>query len=148
MYTNFIEEIQKRIEPNKPGIRKNADTVISKKENGKLIPIYTPPHGEKNLRNHLHNLDEFINNHKDKIHPLIKAGILHYQFECIHPFMDGNGRTGRILIILYLIFTKKLKYPILFLSQYINKNKSEYYKIFQKAHETNDITNMIIFILK
>ena len=148
MYTNFIEEIQKCIEPNKAGIRKNADTVISKKENGQLIPIYTPPQGEKHLRDLLHNLDQFINDHNDTIHPLIKAGVIHYQFECIHPFMDGNGRTGRILIILYLIFTKKLWYPILFLSQYINKNKSDYYKIFQKAHETNDITDMIIFILK
>ena len=73
MYANFIEEIQKRIEPNKPGIRKNDDTVISKKENGQLIPIYTPPQGEKHLRDLLHNLDECINDNEDGLHPLIKA---------------------------------------------------------------------------
>lgn len=147
VYTNFITDIQKRIEPNKSGVRKNNDTVISKIENGKTTPIYTPPQWEKVLRDYLQNLDDFINDTKDDIHPLIKAGIIHYQFECIHPFMDGNGRTWRILVILYLIFTEKLEYPILFLSKYINKNKAQYYKIFQKAHETNDITDMIKFIL-
>lgn len=132
----------------KSGIRKNTDTVIAKEEDGILIPIYTPPQGEQKLRNYLHNLDEYINNSNDDIHPLIKAGIIHYQFECIHPFIDGNGRTGRILILLYLISTNKLEYPILFLSKYINKNKKEYYEIFQKTHASNNPNDMIIFILK
>jgi len=62
--------------------------------------------------------------------------------------MDGNGRTGRILILLYLLMTKKLEYPVLFLSDYINKNKNKYYQIFQKTHRTNDLKEMILFILE
>lgn len=147
IYTKFIEDVQARIEPNKSGVRKNTDTVICKHENGKDIPIYTPPQWERVLRNYLQNLDDFMNNHEDWLHPLIKAWIIHYQFECIHQFMDGNGRTGRILIILYLVLAGKLTYPALFLSQYINKHKSAYYQIFQKAHKTHDIEPMIKFIL-
>jgi len=88
-----------------------------------------------------------MNTNDDGLHPLIKSAIIHYQFECIHPFMDGNGRTGRILILLYLISTQKLEYPILFLSKYINKHKKDYYDLFQKTHSTNNLTDMIAFIL-
>jgi Fic family protein len=73
---------------------------------------------------------------------------LHAQFEAIHPFYDGNGRTGRILIILYLLLTEKLEYPVLFLSEYINRNKAEYYRALQIAHETADYKEIILYMLQ
>ena len=148
IYTNFICDIQKIIEPMNAGIRKNIDTVIAREENNTMIPIYTPPQWEQTLRDYLHNLEVYINTHDDGLHPLIKSAIIHYQFECIHPFMDGNWRTGRILILLYLISTQKLEYPILFLSKYINRHKKDYYALFQKTHSTNNLTDMIAFILR
>jgi Fic family protein len=88
-----------------------------------------------------------MNNFDDDIDALIKMPVLHYQFESIHPFYDGNGRTGRILNILYLILSKKLDFPILFLSEYINKNKSKYYDLLNKTHENSDYSDIIIYFL-
>jgi Fic family protein len=79
---------------------------------------------------------------------LIKLAILHYQFESIHPFYDGNGRTGRILNILYLIINELLDIPILYLSSYINENKSEYYKLLNKVNITDEWEEWILYILK
>jgi Fic family protein len=78
----------------------------------------------------LSNLEQYINT-QDEIDPLIKLAIIHYQFESIHPFPDGNGRTGRILMILYLVLTKLLDLPILYLSEYINEHKTQYYQVLQ-----------------
>jgi Fic family protein len=77
----------------------------------------------------LGNLEQFMNTIDDDIDPLIKLGVLHYQFESIHPFYDGNGRTGRMLLILYLLLTEKLDYPVLFISEFINQNRSQYYQL-------------------
>src|SRR5690606_565766 len=88
--------------------------------------IYTPPSGEVVLRAKLANLEKFINE-KDALDPLIKMAIMHYQFEAIHPFTDGNGRTGRILLLLYLKIEKLLDVHALYLSEYIIKNKTAYY---------------------
>lgn len=108
--------------------------------------MYTPPEGEKVIRDLLSNLEKFINA-QDTIEPLIKTGVIHYQFESIHPFYDGNGRTGRMLMILFLVLMGKLDYPVLFLSDYIHKNRTKYYQILHKAHELNDYTQIILFIL-
>ena len=107
-------ELQALIEPNKKGIRKLPGTVIA---SGSKI-LYTPPEGEQIIRRLLSNLEEFIHT-EDDIDPLIKVGVIHHQFESIHPFYDGNGRIGRILILLYLILQKKITRPVLFLSSYI-----------------------------
>lgn len=90
--------------------------------------IYTPPEGEKLLRQKMANWEHFLHNERD-LDPLVRMAIGHYQFEAIHPFEDGNGRTGRILNILFLIDQKLLDLPILYLSRYINENRPDYYKL-------------------
>lgn len=85
---------------------------------------------------------------EDDIDPLIKMPVIHYQFESIHPFYDGNGRTGRILNVLYLVMTGKLDFPILFLSEYINKTRSEYYRLFNKTRNEGNYNEFIIYLLE
>ena len=123
--TNILVEIQSIIEHNNAGIRKIPGTVLKNSKTGEVV--YTPPETEKEVREYLKNLEEYINT-DDMIDPLIKLAIIHYQFESIHPFHDGNGRTGRILNVLYLVLQQKLSLPILYLSKYINSTKEEYYK--------------------
>lgn len=139
-----IIQIQQIIEPNKHGIRTLAGTVIA---DGQWHVIYTPPHGKTVILDLLTNLEIFINTHDDDIYPLIKTGVIHFQFEAIHPFYDGNGRTGRILMILYLTMTKLLDYPVLFLSGYIYQHKQQYYEILQYTQKTSDYTKIINYIL-
>jgi len=128
-YNSFIN-IQKIVEPNKTGIRKIPWTLIA---DWMWNAVYTPPEWKTNIDRLLRNLEDFMNDFDDDIDPLIKMPVLHYQFESIHPFYDGNWRTGRILNILYLILWKKLDVPILFLSEYINKNKALYYSLLNRT---------------
>lgn len=109
--TNTLVKIQGTIEHNRAGIRKLPGTELKNSVTGKTI--YTPPQGEKEIRNYLKNLEDFINNNDDGIDPLIKVCLIHYQFESIHPFYDGNGRTGRILNILYLVLNNLLQKKLL-----------------------------------
>ena len=119
--------------------------------------IYTPPLGINGLaiNEKLDNFLEFAhseydydnNGNKEKIDPLIKMAIMHYQFEAIHPFADGNGRTGRVVNILYLVKEGLLKNPILYLSRYINVSKNEYYRNLQNVTENNDWETWIVYIL-
>ncbi|NDK08931.1 Fic family protein [Candidatus Gracilibacteria bacterium] len=141
---NFLIELQSIIESNNAGIRKLSGTVIA---NSMKEVLYTPPTGEDNIIKLLTNLERFINNFDDDIDALIKMPVIHYQFESIHPFYDGNGRTGRMLNVLYLVLAKKLDYPILFLSEYINKTKQEYYKLLGRTTETGDYSDFIIYLL-
>ena len=133
------------IEHNKAGIRKNPGTKLVNSKTGKII--YTPPQEEKEIRDLLKNLENYINE-KDDIDPLIKMTLIHYQFESIHPFYDGNGRTGRILNVLYLVLNNLLDSPILYLSNYINKNKEEYYRLFTEFRENDNYEDWILYILK
>ena len=95
------------------------------------------------------NLADYINiDNKEDLDPLIKMAIIHFQFESIHPFTDGNGRTGRIINILYLVLKGLLDTPILYHSRYIIQNKSEYYKLLQKVRDTDEWEDWILFILK
>lgn len=142
--TNILVEIQSIIEHNHAGIRKIPGTVLKNSKTGEIV--YTPPETEKEVREYLKNLEEYINT-DDMIDPLIKLAIIHYQFESIHPFYDGNGRTGRILNILYLVLKDLLDSPILYLSRYINDNKQTYYKLFKEVRETNNFEEWIIYIL-
>ncbi len=142
--TNIIIEIQKQIEHNNAGIRKLPGTVLKNDKTGEIV--YTPPETEEEIREYLKNLEEYINNN-DNVDPLIKVAIIHYQFESIHPFYDGNGRTGRIINILYLILAGLLDSPILYLSKYIIKNKSEYYKLFNKIRETQNFEEWVMYFL-
>lgn len=144
--TNILVEIQSMVEHNKAGIRKTPGTKLINSTTNEII--YTPPQDEKEIRKLLKNLEDYINENNDNVDPLIKMALIHYQFETIHPFYDGNGRTGRILNILYLVLNDLLDSPILYLSNYINKNKQEYYKLFTEFRENDNYEDWIIYILK
>lgn len=144
--TNVLVELQSMIEPNKTGIRKTPGTNLVNSKTGEII--YNPPQAESEIRDLLKNLEDYINNNGDEVDPLIKMALIHYQFETIHPFYDGNGRTGRILNVLYLVLNNLLTSPILYLSNYINKSKDTYYKLFNEFRENNKYEEWIIYILK
>lgn len=144
--TNVLVELQEMIEHNKAGVRKNPGTKLVNSKSGEVI--YIPPQDEKEIRDLLKNLEDYINEADDEVDPLIKMALIHYQFESIHPFYDGNGRTGRILNVLYLVLNNLLDSPILYLSNYINKNKEEYYRLFTEFRENNNYEEWIIYILK
>lgn len=141
--TNLCIEIVQCIKQNTAGIRTTPGTTLS---NIKGEIIYTPPSGEDIIREKMANLETFINEN-DSIDPLIKMAISHYQFEAIHPFSDGNGRTGRILLLLQLKLEQLLDIPALFLSEYIIKNKDTYYKGLRAVTEKNDWSKFIIYML-
>jgi Fic family protein len=149
---NDIIKIQSILEPNKTGVRKIPGTVIGAIRNGKVETLYTPPEGYGIIIDLLSNFEKVFNlqtnhNNWNEIDPLIQFSILHHQFESIHPFYDGNGRTGRILMILFLVISKTIKYPVLFLSGYILENKVEYYQCLNQTTETGDYTKLVIYFL-
>lgn len=141
--TNLCIEIMQCIKQNSSTIRTTPGTTLS---NAKGEVIYTPPSGESVIREKLANLEKFVND-ESKLDPLIKLALLHYQFEAIHPFSDGNGRTGRILLLLYLKLEKLLDIPAIYLSEYIIKNKVEYYKRLKQVTEREDWESWIMYIL-
>ncbi|MCQ2975682.1 MAG: Fic family protein [Bacteroidales bacterium] len=148
---NIIKQIQQKLEGNKAGFRKVPGTAL-KRTDGSIV--YTPPQDGVMIEKLMANLETFINDQSIcDIDPLIKVAIIHHQFESIHPFYDGNGRTGRIINVLYLVATDLLELPILYLSRYITHNKSEYYKLIQDIRCNNgnnfkEWEKWILFILK
>ncbi len=141
--TNLCIEIVQCIKQNNSGIRTSIGTTLS---NTKGEIIYTPPTGEDVIREKMADLEKFINQY-DKMDPLIKMAISHYQFEAIHPFSDGNGRTGRILLLLQLKLEHLLDIPALFLSDYIIKHKEMYYMHLRNVTEKNNWTDYILYML-
>lgn len=141
--TNLCIKLVQEIKQNTSSIRATPGTALL---NNKGKVIYTPPSGENTIRNKLANLEKFTNEN-DKIDPLIKMAIMHYQFEAIHPFTDGNGRTGRILLLLYLKLEKLLEIPAIYLSEYIIDNKSNYYKYLREVTEKSYWENYILYML-
>ncbi|PKH01366.1 addiction module protein [Psychromonas sp. MB-3u-54] len=125
-------------------VRKITGTAISNKAIGGVV--YTPPVGESVIRDLLSNWEKFLHN-DDDIDPLIKLAASHYQFEAIHPFHDGNGRTGRILNVLYLVEKGLLTLPILYLSRYIVQNKADYYRLLNEVTAHESWEEWILFIL-
>jgi len=144
---NCILKIQARLEENNAGFRKICGTALKNEKTGEII--YTPPQNISQIEKLMTNLEKFINDENIcDLDSLIKIAIIHHQFESIHPFYDGNGRTGRIINILYLVKQKLLHSPILYLSRYINKNKANYYKLLQKIRTNNNAwEEWILFIL-
>lgn len=142
---NDIVNIQQELVSNTAGIRSTPGTVLKNDLTGEII--YTPPQDKAEI---LDLLTNFINhfNQPDDLSPLINLAILHYQFESIHPFYDGNGRTGRILNILYLIINNLIDVPILYLSSYIISNKPEYYRLLNQTNATGKWEEWIMFMLK
>ena len=144
--TNMLIEIQGVIEQNKAGIRRLHGTELRNSLTGDIV--YTPPQSEQEVSEYLSNLEVYINDDSDGVDPLIKLAVIHYQFEAIHPFYDGNGRTGRILNVLYLVLKELLDSPILYLSRYILENKASYYNLLNSVQNNQDnYEEWILFIL-
>ena len=131
---NDIKHVQEILEQNTAGFRTTPGTQLKRENDGAVI--YTPPQDGMAIVQYMSNLEQFINDdHLSQLDPLIKMAIIHHQFESIHPFYDGNGRTGRIINILYLVITGLLDLPILYLSRYITHNKGEYYRLIQAIRD-------------
>jgi Fic family protein len=126
-------------------IRATPGTALVNDRTGKVI--YTPPEGASRLRTMLSNWERYIHN-EDKIDPLIVLAVMHYQFEAIHPFTDGNGRTGRVFNLLFLIEKGLLKIPVLYLSQYIIRHKSDYYRLLLSVTADAAWESWILFMLR
>lgn len=120
-------------------------TTLANQTTGKVI--YTPPVGEPLLRDLLGNWADFLHQ-EDGIDPLIKMAVSHYQFEAIHPFTDGNGRTGRVLNVLYLIEQELLTMPTLYLSHYIVRNKADYYRLLNEVTSDQAWEAWVLYLLK
>ena len=143
--TNIITSIQEEVEHNQAGIRSVAGTVIKNNVTGEIVHV--PPQEKAEILEYMKNLEEYINNDDDMVDPLIKLAMIHYQFESIHPFYDGNGRTGRIINILYLVLKDLIDTPILYLSKYIIRNKIKYYDLFKETRDSGNFEEWIIYIL-
>lgn len=134
--SSVIKEIQRLLEHNSAGFRSVPGTALKRTDG---VVIYTPPQDKQTIMELMYNLERFINDDSlNDIDPLIKLAIIHHQFESIHPFYDGNGRSGRIICVLYLVLTGRLDLPILYLSRYITHNKGEYYRLIQAIRDKNN----------
>ena len=143
---NDIIEIQSELEKNNAGFRKLPGTALKNATTGEIV--YTPPQDYNTIRELMTNLERFINDETlSDFDPLVKMAIIHYQFESIHPFYDGNGRTGRIINVLYLVMNDLLDLPILYLSRYIIEHKGEYYKLLQEVRETDNWENWVLYLI-
>ncbi|MCY3689799.1 MAG: Fic family protein [Gammaproteobacteria bacterium] len=143
---NRILQIHRELEQNDSGLRKLPGTVLRNEQSGEVV--YTPPQDLAEIVDLMSNLEQFINDPDFcDADPLVKMAVIHYQFESIHPFYDGNGRTGRIINILYLVIQRLLDIPVLYLSRYIIEHKSEYYALLQSTRETGDWEDWILFML-
>lgn len=142
--TNLFVEIVRIIKQTELDVRAIPGVVL-KNDAGDVV--YTPPAGDAVIRDKLSNLEKFIHA-DDDIDPLIKMAVMHYQFEAIHPFPDGNGRTGRILNLLYLVDKGLLDIPMLFLSRYIMANKPGYYEGLRGVTEQHNWENWLLYMLR
>lgn len=144
---NLILEIQKIVKKQESGFRTLPGTDLKNFITGEVV--YTPPQLKDDIIRLMNNLEKIINEEKlYPIDPLIKMAVIHYQFESIHPFYDGNGRTGRIINILYLVLNQLLDIPILYLSRYIIQNKERYYNLLQSVRENGNWEEWVLYILK
>lgn len=141
---NVFIHITQTIKNNTKGIRDGQENTRLTDGLGRVI--YIPPQDKAHIDALLQNLESYIQQ-KNGLDPLIKMGIIHYQYESIHPFPDGNGRSGRITNILYLLQQKKIEYPISYLSRYIMNRQSEYYRGFEKVKQQNDWYAWLTYLL-
>ena len=143
---NNILSIQEILEENKAGFRKVPGTTLKNDFSGEVV--YNPPQNANTILELMRNFENHFNqSNLSDYDPILKMAILHFQFESIHPFYDGNGRTGRILNILYLVGEHLLDIPILYLSRYIIKNKREYYTRLQHVRDDNDWENWLLYMI-
>lgn len=143
---NDIIAIQSELEKNNAGFRKVSGTALKNSTTGEIV--YTPPQDYDTILDLMTNLEQYINDERmSEFDTLVKMAIIHYQFESIHPFYDGNGRTGRIINVLYLVMNDLLNLPILYLSRYIIEHKADYYKLLQEVRETDNWENWVLYML-
>jgi Fic family protein len=140
----YIVEIQKELEQNDAGVRRQSGTNLKNAQTGEVV--FVPPQEYEEIESLLTNLESYMNE-PNELDALVNMAIIHYQFETIHPFYDGNGRTGRIINILYLILQELLELPILYLSNYIIKNKSDYYRLLQEVRTNENWEAWILYML-
>jgi Fic family protein len=143
---NYILQIQEVVEQNRAGFRKLPGTKLLNDITGEVV--YTPPQDNDTIVALMNNLEHFINDDTMMdVDPLVKMAIIHHQFESIHPFYDGNGRTGRIINILYLVQKKLLHLPVLYLSRYIISHKNDYYRLLQQVRVNDNWEEWLLFML-
>lgn len=142
--TRTAEQVCTRIKGAEMQVRRVPGTALANQATGEVI--YTPPVGEDVLRSMLANWERYLHEARD-IDPLVRMAVGHYQFEAIHPFTDGNGRTGRVINSLYLIQEELLTLPILYLSRYIIRNKSEYYRLLLDVTRSQAWEPWILYVL-
>jgi Fic family protein len=143
--TNGILEIQEILEKNSAGLRKIPGTSL-KNQFGEIV--YEPPQDLREIQDLMRNLEQFINDPElSDLDPIVKMAVIHFQFESIHPFYDGNGRTGRIINILYLVINDLLDLPILYLSRYIIRHKAGYYRLLQSVRETGSWEEWVLYMI-
>jgi len=144
---NHLIEIQSKLENHKSGFRKLPGTELKNEQTGETV--YVPPQNHEDIISLMSNLAQFMNDDTmmDADY-LVKMAIIHYQFESIHPFYDGNGRTGRIINVLYLVLKELLDIPVLYLSRYIVRNKDKYYRLLQKVRVDQAWEEWIMFMLE
>lgn len=143
--TNTAVDICSTIKGIDMEIRRVPGTTLANQASGEVI--YTAPMGEDTLRELLANWERYLHE-EDGVDPLIKMAVAHYQFEAIHPFIDGNGRTGRVLNILYLIEQQLLSLPILYLSRYIVLHKPDYYRLLLAVTREGQWQGWLLYMLK
>lgn len=145
LLNRHIVQIQSILEDNNAGMRTQSGTVIKNMETNEIV--HTPPQTKEEVLDYMANLEQFLNDNESELDPLVNMAIAHYQFEAIHPFYDGNGRTGRIINILYLILNDLLEIPILYLSGYIIKHKNDYYKLLQDIQFNDNWEEFVLYML-
>lgn len=146
---NTILRVQEAVEQNNSGLRKMPGTVLKNQSTGAVV--YEPPQDAVVIEKLMTELVYFIhagNGQKDELDPILRMAIAHHQFESIHPFYDGNGRTGRILNLLILQREGLLDLPVLYLSRYITSSKSQYYQLLQSTRETGDWVDWCVYMVK
>lgn len=140
---NTIEKVHDTLIPFEPGFRKSQNTLVNK-ATGRVVYEPVPTNL---VKEYMSDLEKFINNDRDGMDPVIKTILAHYQFEKIHPFGDGNGRTGRILLVLCLMHHGLLDLPVLFISEYINNHKDDYYRVFREASAQDGYLPFVQYML-
>lgn len=145
--TNLLVGVMQRLRNTDENIRNTPRTKLANPNNQQIV--YTPPEGDIIIREKLKELEKFMNDDEfSNLDGLIKMALIHYQFEAIHPFTDGNGRTGRILNVLYLINQNLIGLPVLYLSYYIIQNKADYYRLLKEVTEKGNWVDWVMFIVK
>jgi Fic family protein len=143
---DLLAEVGSILRDDRASFRSERDLVyIGNPRSGAIT--YTPPRGGKALLAKLDNLERFLLE-EDGLDPLVRMAVAHYQFEAIHPFVDGNGRTGRILNLLYLVHVHLLETPVLYLSRFIIQSKAEYYRLLREVTENGSWEEWILYMLR